>query len=199
MPLRLACLSLFAIALTASASAQPGQQDPPPQQPVRCNGEAPDPTCRRAPADADRRDRPDRNQLGGGDPGWEVGRPDSAARPDSFGGDEPTRVETPDPTNRLGGGDPGWEVQNATDTPDAGGFMGDEPTWVRPSDQTNQLGGGDPGWGVSEEPAAEDFTGDEPSWVQQPDTAAQETEPSQARPHTRRDVTRRNPDDPQGT
>ena len=93
------------------------------------------------------------NNLGGGDPGWEVRdpRPDAGAQTGQTnnlgGGDPGWEVRDPRPdagaqtgqTNNLGGGDPGWEVRGPR--PDAGTRTG----------QTNNLGGGDPGWEVHAE------------------------------------------------
>ena len=67
------------------------------------------------------------NNLGGGDPGWELRAPRTDAG------------EQTGQTNNLGGGDPGWEVRDPR--PDAGEQTG----------QTNNLGGGDPGWEVHAE------------------------------------------------
>ena len=62
------------------------------------------------------------NNLGGGDPGWELRDPRSTT--DAEAGQ----------TNNLGGGDPGWELRDPRSTTDA------------EAGQTNNLGGGDPGW-----------------------------------------------------
>ena len=81
---------------------------------------------RRDPRPAPARDPGQTQNLGGGDPGWEVGDP----RPGS--GRDPAQ------TQNLGGGDPGWEVGDP------------RPGSARDPGQTQNLGGGDPGWEVGD-------------------------------------------------
>lgn len=72
------------------------------------------------------RDRPDRNSLGGGEPGWGVSNAQAESEADNFGGEDPGWARNRPDRNELGGGEPGWGVET----------------------QRNELGGGDPGWDV---------------------------------------------------
>lgn len=64
---------------------------------------------------------------------------ENAARPDSFGGDEPTWVREPRPDG-FGGDEPTW-----VEEPRADAFGGDEPTWVR-QPRPDGFGGADVGF-----------------------------------------------------
>ncbi len=136
-------VSVLAAVFTATAvSAQPANR---PQPQVRQQAELP--LCRdaergqrcvtRSGQERIRGQRGDRNQLGGGDPGW------------GAQGGEP---------NALGGADPGWGVRDVERNDLGGG----EPGWGAQESEPNELGGGEPGWG---RPAPEQFGGDEPTWV----------------------------------
>jgi len=133
---------LAAICAASTVSAQSMNR---PQPQVRQQAELP--LCRnaergqrcvtRSGQERIRGQRGDRNQLGGGDPGWDV----QGAEPNALGGGEPGwGVNVPEP-NQLEGADPGWGVEEA------------EP---------NELGGGEPGWG---RPAPDEFGGEDPGWA----------------------------------
>jgi hypothetical protein len=136
-------VSVLAAICTASAVSAQSMNRPQPQ--VRQQAELP--LCRnaergqrcvtRSGQERIRGQRGDRNQLGGGDPGWDV----QGAEPNALGGGEPGwGVNVPEP-NQLEGADPGWGVEET------------EP---------NELGGGEPGWG---RPAPDEFGGEDPGWA----------------------------------
>ncbi|WP_417489279.1 hypothetical protein [Maricaulis sp.] len=125
------------LTLSEPAAAQRQQAQPAPEQTLPlCRQAEPGERCRtrngtvlirRDPRPGTGRDTGQTQNLGGGDPGWEVGDPrPGAGREDGQ-------------TQNLGGGDPGWEIDNPR--PGAG----------RDDGQTNNLGGGDPGWEVRDE------------------------------------------------
>ena len=122
MPVRIVCACLLVVGLTLPALSQPRPTGETVQRPLRCDGETPPVACRNRAEP-----RPAPNQLGGGDPGWEV-------------------------RNQLGGGDPGWEARQDDSAPE---FGGEDPGWVTAPEPVNRLGGGDPGWEVRQTDAAE--------------------------------------------
>lgn len=90
----LACASLLMAGLPAAATAQPRPQSESPPRTDGCETDRTSPACRTRRDGMPRTGPATANELGGGDPGWEV---------QSDG-------EAEDKTLELGGGDPGWEV-----------------------------------------------------------------------------------------
>lgn len=107
MIMRTVLVSLLAAGWGVSAEAQTRQPPAGPQP-----AQPPDRTAGR-PVTA-----PEPNQLGGGDPGWEVRqRGDLTEDSNNLGGGDPGWEVQPGngagvDTQNLGGGDPGWEIRN---------------------------------------------------------------------------------------
>ncbi|WP_417483785.1 hypothetical protein [Maricaulis salignorans] len=97
----------LAVASPAVAQRQDARPDTNPALPLcrlaeageRCRTRDGTITTRRAPRPAAGPAVGQTNNLGGGDPGWELRDPRTGTERD------------PGQTNNLGGGDPGWEVQ----------------------------------------------------------------------------------------
>ncbi|GJL96218.1 MAG: hypothetical protein DHS20C06_00350 [Hyphobacterium sp.] len=126
--------SSLAMSAPANAQRQSAQQSAPDRNLPLCRVADPGETCRTRsgeirvrrgrPAPTER-EAPTTNNLGGGDPGWEVREQHGT----QFGGDDVGFATAPadgvDPTtHNLGGGDPGWEVRERPGTQFGGGDVG---------------------------------------------------------------------------